>query len=847
MQRSDLIRLIEAALAAKQPAYARQVAERHLADWPGDLGAQLALAHALAAEGRTARAIDILEAVVAVDPEDSAAQRALAGHYVARDRRPEALHAYASAHVADGHGIPGAPPAWTESARAAFLSERVGDWDTAQREALAASQSAPDSALAMLLNMAAYWHAGQLHLARPMAEAGLARWPKATAFKLCLAECLLTAGERPRGIQLLHEAAAADASGQVVTRHWGATHPYRSLWDMHVSVSLPGPLPAELVSMLGLNRLSGQGETARPSAAHGLPTEVEEIAEIQAQLDALAARLPSRDTLKHRIRKMKKGGDQPSAQSGQPAYVVVSSRTRLIQIYSLDGFSQIDAALRDLVARTAKRTNFKPCLVYVDDPGSLSPYGLRPANPANAWEVKALIGKLDSRLKTLNSVVGAILIVGGAEVIPFHHLPNPTDDIDPDIPSDNPYATSDDNYFVPEWPIGRLPTGVGSDPAPLLHAIQLAAGGPTGPGVYLTWPNQFTEWLLAWWLRRFAPKSFGYSANVWRGASAAVYTSIGDPKELLTSPPLDANGLPVEGLAPSRLSYFNLHGIEDGPEWYGQRTPDDPATLPEYPVALRPADVTNSGRAPVFVFSEACYGANITGKHIEDALCLKFLHSGTRAVVASTKIAYGSVNTPLIGADLLGRCFWQNVNQGLPAGESLRRAKLQMAQDMTQRQGFLDGEDQKTLISFVLYGDPLAIPPAARNLTRQFDGQLSLPKLRRPVTVCDKATGKRGSMPHQLDLSSEQLAQIKSAVARYLPGMQDADMHVSRAHAECAGTDHACPTAQLSPHAKSSAPASGTRVITLAKTIRVSARSHPHFARLTLSESGEVIKVAVSR
>jgi hypothetical protein len=36
-------------------------------------------------------------------------------------------------------------------------------------------------------------------------------------------------------------------------------------------------------------------------------------------------------------------------------------------------------------------------------------------------------------------------------------------------------------------------------------------------------------------------------------------------------------------------------------------------------------------------------------------------------------------------------------------------------------------------------------------------------------------------------------------------------------------------------------------VVTLAKTIRVSAHSHPHFARLTLSEAGEVIKVAVSR
>ena len=848
MQRSDLLQLIEAALAAKLPEYVRQLAERHLADWPGDLGVQLALARAHAAEGRPAKAADLLEALIAVDPEDSVAQRLLAGIYLALDKRPAALRAFANAHVGDGHGLPGAAPPWSSFAREAFLAERVGDWAAAQREALAAAQAEPDSSLAALLHMAAHWHAGQLHLARPMAEAGLARWPWAVAFMLCLAECLLAAGDHPRAIKLLHEAAARDAAGQVVGRHWGANHPYRSLWDMRVSVTLPGPLPGELVALLGLNRLNGQGEGASHGPAGGLPGVAEEIAEIQALLDALAARLPSRDTVKHRLHQMKSAATGAPPE-GQPSYVVVSSRTRLIQLYGMGGFSLVDTALRDLVTRGSRRAALKPCLLYVDDPGSLSPYGLRPANPANAWEVKSLIGKLASRLKSLNSLIGAILIVGGADVIPFHHLPNPTDDVDPDIPSDNPYATADENYFVPEWPIGRIPTGAGNDPAPLLHAIRLAAGSAPVRGLqsYIVWPATLPAWLREWWLRRFGPPSFGYSANVWRTASAAVYTSIGDPRELLTSPPLDANALPIEGLAPSRLSYFNLHGIEDGPEWYGQRSVNDSGTLPEYPIALRPADVSNSGRAPIFVFSEACYGANIVGKQVEDALCLKFLASGTRVVVASTKIAYGSVNTPLIGADLLGRCFWQNVNQGLPAGESLRRAKLQMAQEMHQRQGFLDGEDQKTLISFVLYGDPLAIAPISGAAKGKFGKPLPVPKAGRPVTVCDKATGKSAPSRHPAELSAEQVEHIKTAVARYLPGMLDADISVAGTHAECSGVGHVCPTAQLSPRRKSRAMPSASTVVTLSKTIRSNARMHPHYARLTLNASGEVVKLAVSR
>ena len=872
MQRADLLQLIEAALAAGQPTYARRAALRHLTDWPGDLGAQLGLARAYAAEGDPERAVGLLETLVAVDPEDSFAQRSLGVYYQGLGRNSQAQQAFSSAHVADGQGIHGALPVWAMAARAAYLAERIGDWPTAQREALVAVQAEPAAALPALLQVAAVWHAGQLDLARAMAESFLARWPRLAALKLCLAECLMSAGEHPRAIALLHDAAAHDAAGQVVNRHWGNAHPYRSLWDMNVSAALPGPLPPELVTMLGINRLGGQAESSQAGdlgAGGRLDTEraagdhagrathssAEELEDIQAVLDALAARLPSRITLKHRLLRMKKT-DSPQGAAAtvpQPTYVLISSRTRLSQAYGPAGFATIDAALRGLLASATRGSGMKPCLIYVDDPAALSPYGVRPVNPANAWEVKSLLTKLAARLKTLNASIGAILIVGGGDIIPFHHLPNPTDDADPDIPSDNPYATPDDNYFVPEWPIARLPTGAGGDPAPLLRSIQHLSGTPAAHGMAAVgaWPERIRRWLQLLLAQYFSHPSFGYSANVWRSSSAAVYNLIGNPSELVTSPPLDANALPIEGLAPSRLSYFNLHGIEDGPEWYGQRSLNDPGNTPEYPVALRPGDVANSGRAPGFVFSEACYGANIAGKQTEDALCLKFLDAGSRVVVASTKIAYGSVTTPLIGADLLGRCFWQNVNQGVPAGEALRRAKLQMAQEMHQRQGFLDGEDQKTLIEFVLYGDPLAVSLPPSGFAPRAAKQTSAPPLPKhsppPVTVCDKAASGAGFASHRPELTPEMVEQIKAAVARYLPGMQDSHMSVARSHADCQGTDHTCPTAQLSKHGKSRPAAPATTVVTLSKTVRSSARLHSHYARVTLDAQGTVIKVAVSR
>src|SRR5438477_7436777 len=170
MQRSDLIQLIEASLASGQAEYARQAARRHLADWPGDLGIQHALARALAAQDNHAAAAEVLERLIAVDPEDSAAQRSLGQAYHALGRERDTLAALASAHVIDGQGVGGPVPEWANRARAAQLAERLGDWATAQREALAATRAEPGSQLAALRYLAALWHTGQLDLAGHLSD-----------------------------------------------------------------------------------------------------------------------------------------------------------------------------------------------------------------------------------------------------------------------------------------------------------------------------------------------------------------------------------------------------------------------------------------------------------------------------------------------------------------------------------------------------------------------------------------------------------------------------------------------------------------------------------------------------
>jgi len=582
---------------------------------------------------------------------------------------------------------------------------------------------------------------------------------------------------------------------------------------------LPSPEPWE----------SFRGPDAGDSAG-GRVLQSEGLVEIAADLERLASRLHVR-------------GHVPDEDRRIPAYIVLSSRTRLIQQFGEDRFDRLDEAMDDLLEAAGQKPGWTAYRLYIDDPKSVTPLGLVPADPGNAWQVKLRLADLDRSLARRGEMVGAVLIVGGHSILPFHMLPNPTDDDDDTVYSDNPYATSDENYLAPEWPVGRLPSD--SDPDLLVRLVHEAAlehgfaARPPSPSRRLrAWLLRVFPWLLA--PRR---RTVGYTASIWRKASMAVYRAIGDPHTMLTSPPARVGALPAQIMRPSGLSYFNLHGVPDAPEWFGQRDPlrdGDPSE--EFPVALRPQDVVNSGRAPKVVFSEACYGANVIDRTADTAMALKFLSSGSHAVVGSTKVAYGSVTPPLIAADLLGRYFWEQLNLGLPVGEALRRAKLSLAAEMHRRQGYLDGEDQKTLISFVLFGDPLhspqigAVATSAKSVVR---------KVTRPTAmkvVCALGGPERKAS----DLDPIAFDRVKSIVSQYLPGLADASTRVHAQHYGCDGRDHACLAAHLG--VKAASPAGhDTVVVTLTKQAGGSGQKHVHFARLTLDANGKVLKLAVSR
>jgi hypothetical protein len=891
MNRAELRFLIESSFTAGRPDYARVLSTAWLAVSPGDLAVRFYFARALAAEKQVQDALKELAAIISVDYEHTAAYKLLA---TLAPRTLDAAWASASAHVISGSTLLADidAPAWMASARQSVLAIEAGNFDDAREQIDIALRTESAHPLLSLILLKTHWRAQEIDLALPLARGFSDRWPQGVAFRLCMAEGLLRNGSAHQAVEVLHSASTLDAGADVVNRYWSEVHPYRNLWPQSPDIPLPAPLPAEVASLLGLNRLSAGAATATTTSE----TDVEEAPAIpkaakpESNPPRNKANRPTRSGISGIFGNRNKKGSAAAAKSRlnsdfhatlnsqtvsasgepnpiaydptplpekaqaktaspkpvaeelqdiqntlssiasqigstryqrKPSHVIVFSPKLLEAKFGPESAEGVLKLIGELGKVTAKLRHITVLLLAPEAPSA--EFNLKPVNPSNAWDVKMMLQDLDRQLMGKGQAIGSLLIIGGDDLLPFHRLPNPTDDVDDDIPSDNPYGTSDDNYFIPEWPVGRIPSPCGRDPEPLSKMLRntIAAHQSTGSSKWLGGFGGIFGWLITRIRKPSLPASMGYSASVWKDASAEVFSPIGNSKQLHFSPPVDSNNAP--SMARMRLSYFNLHGIEDGPNWFGQRDEGD-GYGPLYPVAFEPKD-TGKEPLPKVVFTEACYGANIIEKTEPDAaLSLRFLTDGVCAFVGSTKIAYGSVAAPLIGADMLGRSFWEQLLTGVPVGEAFRRAKLQVAHTMNKRQSFLDGEDQKTLISFVLYGDPSLPIISSAAKTGPAKRSKDLPMV--------KTVAMEYETTEEDDIQPETVTEIKSLLSRYLPGSESAEISVSR---------------PLSPIGAKSTTAPTHRVYTVAKTIRYDSHTLPTFAKVTVNKAGKVVKLAVSR
>ncbi len=902
MERSLFLSAVDAALslsasktASSGAEYAKRSCMEWLAHWPGDFRVRARLADAYILAGEYDSAIQHLTQVIEADPE-------AVKSYSTLSKLLRRIGRSAQAAVVDGclFGLDAATgsavglPEWADPLQTALHLLHSGRWQEARLAAETVLRAAPDLPLPALVHLQSLWRLAEHSVVLSAGRQYRTNWPGCAAFLLLMAQSCFSAGRNSEGVEFLHAVSVSDPASEVADRYLGTLNPYRPLWPALMKVDLSTALPAEVATAAGWNRLNAppappeapdlpgdipvlrfpdfdsrnpsqspmvestviapipgevfpgpfdQSDEKKP-AAHNPPRREEpqkqdqkresdpesDLEDLRRQLSQVAARL--------RMRKSPREKD-----SRRPAYILLTSRKRLASIYGADVLPKLEECLQNILRSKRALGGWSAYLVDVDDNENLKTFGLSAVDPANAWQVKTLIGGVDTAIGKKGEMIGALQIVGGDEVIPFHLLPNPTDDDDPDVPSDNPYASRDENYFVPEWPVGRIPTPSDTQGAFLLGVLRRVAEGsaPTRSSIGETFISLLRS-LLHPGTARFRTGS-ACSAAVWKKASVEVFRPVSSSQSMLVAPPTHSDTLPKEFLTRPKYSYFNLHGLENGPQWLGQR--DAKAKSPanaEFPIVLIPAQVSGAGKVPSVVFTEACYGANIRHKGIGEALSLEFLASGTRALAGSTKICYGAAASPLIAADLLARLFLQNCLSGIPAGESLRLAKLAFTEEMNRRQGFLDPEDQKTLTSFILLGDPLYVSEAG-SAKRAKQGIM---RWRKPPEQIKTLFAKDDLLENGTAPSAKVQTELKKAMEQYLPGMRDSRMrylHPRTIEAGNTGKNQAVKRGRKT----QALPRSPAWVVALDRKYEAHGQSITQFAKISVDASGHVIKIAVSR
>jgi hypothetical protein len=185
------------------------------------------------------------------------------------------------------------------------------------------------------------------------------------------------------------------------------------------------------------------------------------------------------------------------------------------------------------------------------------------------------------------------VILDGPDVVPHVSLSDPaSEDGDPDVPSDLPYAC--DAPFVRRDPstftsvtrvVGRIPGIIGAKrPTFLIRLLNASARFKPRPRkAYLSY--------------------FSISAQVWQKPTQKSLKAIfGNADKLFPSPPIKDSGA-NRYLGP--LAHFiNCHSDTISPDFFGQRNKS-------YPIALTTEGVARHASARTVVAAECCYGAEL--------------------------------------------------------------------------------------------------------------------------------------------------------------------------------------------------------------------------------------------
>ena len=857
ISRDILLNLLQQANQVGSFRFARQTAYLWLEKYSNDLSIQLQLANACNSENNRDETLKLLESICSRDPEFLDAWE-LYLKVVPRNN-PELISTI-NGYIHALGGIEQATtnlPKWSIALRDLISNSEKSSkvlFEPSIRELLASYQQ---------IEIIGIQHLELTHLQQDnpatlqLGDIYRQRWPNCLRIALRYAESAIESGVEKEGVNVLHQCAALDPAGQVPERLWGSEHEFKSIWPQDMKILLTIPIPSQVAVPMGWNQLVAGMYTQKfqpnfkTNSYKFNPFKKKEkniidkkIAGIEKQ-NVAKSETKIADEVETEFNSIANKINKPELKDIEgrfPVYVVLSTQIGLIKKYGEKSTEVITQQIKKLLDVVSLRPGWRATTFYPDDINSARLFELDPISEIDPWKIKLALVDLDKYLGKKGEMIGCVLIVGDHDVIPFHALPNPTDDKDSAVLSDNPYSTLDNNYFVPEWPIGRLPGEAGGDPGLLLKQIRQVIQKHLSLYRRLPWWQLVINTINIWsnlndFLKNVIskPQNYGYSASVWRRSSLAAFRPIGTGNLLRTSPPFNSDTLDINQILKAKFAYFNLHGLPETAEWYGQRDLSEDQSGPDFPIALSAKQIANTDTYPSVVYSEACYGANIQKRHVADSIALRFKDLGTYGFIGSSCISYGSVRTPLIGADLLGFLLWKYIKEGYSIGEAFLQAKIGFVKVMMQRQGYLDGEDQKTLISFILYGDPLMLAEEKIVITKNFHRKKQIIKI-------NSITDQNGLENKERRVSGEVLNNLKEILKEYLPGLENAQVNIRHHQVVLFNSE------KITHGNQSEVSHIANRVkITYCKSVQINKSTHYQYARVTLDNNGKMLKLSVSR
>lgn len=813
--RQDCLRLLTSSIAVGNYHFCESLSKEWLNEFKGDLYVNFLFAKALIANGSIDEAEKILIFILDRDPEFIEAWQLVQSiSTINRELIQASIHVLGG-RLASRMEI----PFWSLALRGAKNAFKKGDYVSAGKllhKSLPEIHKSPLIAISHLeyLNIVA-----DEKTCFEAAKRYLEIWPRCVEIMISRAQALMKIGDESQAIRSLIPCVQNDIGGQCIQRKKGNDHRFAYLWPTHLQINTNMEIPTDIQVGLGWRQLPDGKE------AKFINQKPDSIKNISKQVATENSKIAN---------------DEANSDNLKNVYVIVTSESGLNKSYGTKSSSVIFEQLSKLASIISSHDEWESVIFIPDNASNCAQFNLQPISTIDPWKVKLSITDLDRYLKSHTKRIAAMLIIGGDQIIPLHGLPNPTDDSDAEILSDNPYGASDMNYFSMCWPVGRVVGEKGSDPGLLLkqiRSITMYHEKRNEKPTFWIWVKSVISTLAArlglYQIGTEIQDSFGYSASVWKRSTIAAFRPLGNANNVRVSPPYEDETIIMSDIKKAKYAFFNLHGLPDTSEWYGQRDVSDANNGVDYPVAISATNIASAEEFKPVVFTEACYGGQIENKSINESVALTLMDSGVPALIASTGIAYGSITTPLIGADLLAFIFWKYMREGYSAGESLLKAKEGFVKIMHERQGFLDGEDQKTLISFVLYGDPLFSFNKAKL-------KLVIEKQNVDSKSTKLVNDKDGYKKSSNEIYSLKVDSIREIVEGYLPGVDFNDLRI-REHHVISKANNAS-NLDDNPNNKSK-----FYQIQFTRKLNINGGALNQFVRVTLDEKGKITKLAVSR